>query len=150
MPYRTDRLETLYRRFRADQAQGLLQGWTYSHRVGAAVTALQLAREELALQRAEGEDRIRFIWEYDADIDAACEQDPPEAEAECRAKVAAGEWEALGCIVELPKRCKHCGNVIEDEWTQDASLWGIVIDVADRYGYKREVERELAAEAGVI
>lgn len=129
---------------------------------GAAATALQVARTELALQQAERDDLIRFEWVADDDYRPEHSGDPVDGDkwlAEETAKLASGEWEALGCIAFVPAdpaKCPQCNQEIEatpeDDgyWHSHGSLWGIVIDASDRYDYKREVERELAVEAGVI
>jgi hypothetical protein len=155
MPYRIDTLEALYRRFRADQNDGLLSGHRYSHPVGAAVTALRLAHEEQDLQRAEREDRIRFVWEYEYDWDIDNLETEEPWRTKTLEKLQSGEWEVLWCRAETPTRtCPHCGQTMPDDhdsdWETAGSLGGIVVDVGDENDYRREVERELADEAGVI
>lgn len=152
---------TEYRRARERQWEGLRRGYQYMHPVGFAATALRLAREEVALQKAEAEERIRFEWlpddEYSSEdmwgLDDPAEQ--AQVVAEERAKLESGEWVVEGCIAYVPtypKTCPHCGGVLGDsgvmDWDSAASLWGIVHEPGDEY--TREVERELAAEAGVI
>lgn len=140
-----------YRKVRARQMRGALKGHRY-HRPAAC--ALRVARDEVALRAAERDDRVRFRWEEDWEY--APESGIEEYDQEERVMLAAGSWEALGCIAEVPRKCGHCGTVLGDDpsrddyWEQGASLWGIVVDVDDREDYRREVEREPANEVGAL
>jgi hypothetical protein len=114
-----------------------------------------LAHEEQDLQRAEREDRIRFVWEYEYDWDIDNLETEEPWRTKTLEKLQSGEWEVLWCRAEKPTReCPHCHQPMpadqESAWETAESLGGIVIDVADENGYKREVERDLASEAGVI
>ncbi|MCP4221894.1 MAG: hypothetical protein GY773_00945 [Actinomycetia bacterium] len=142
-----------------------------------ARNALAMARDELALRAAEVDDRIRFRWEYDWDPSIYWDVDDGTGTNdwadELRATVESGEVEVMGCIAEIhqPPRlhhndngswyCWNCRRIVilfdddthddcDESWEEADSLWGIGIDVGDRWGCKREVERELACEAGVI
>ena len=153
--HRDSSIPGLYREFRREQRQGIAAGHTYSHPVGAAVTALRLARDEQAVQRAERQDRIRFRWEYEQywDIDDLEPEEPWRSQT--LERIQNGQYEVLYCVAEVPERCPHCGEVLwgtaqPRRWTHAASLGGIVLDVDDEWNYRREVERELAAEVGII
>lgn len=120
--------------------------------------AISIARDELALRIAESEGRIRFEWEYDPDYEPELAGDDDESRKwleHDRKMLESGSWEALRCIAYVrttkqPHDCPSCEcEPIETE-ENAASLWGIVVDIDDTHGYKREVERELASEAGVI
>ncbi len=136
---------TEYRKVRESQHRRMNEGVGYWH---PAACALNVARAEVALKQAEWDDEIRFEWMEDVYYEPSGDCGIEEEERE---HLADGSWEALSCIVQIPKTCRHCGNRIDDEWEYgDASLGGIVVDVDDTFGYKREIERELASEQGVI
>lgn len=134
-------------------------GKRFTH-VSRAVSALWQARAEIALQQAEDEGRIRFRWVADEMYVPENSGDPQWGDKDLaieQERLADGRYEALGCIVQVPNLCPHCKMPIEENaagpnYWQDAgaSLWGIVIDTADTYNYRREVERDLACEAEVI
>jgi hypothetical protein len=139
-------LEEVYRDIRAGQIEAARitgqRTWSNGIRHGAARLALEVARDEMALRRAESDDRIRFRvvpdYDYRPDGDYDLELE--------RRKLAAGEWVALGVVAEIPRACPHCGGTMGDEWETAASLWGIVVE-SEQDPYVREVMRELAAEA---
>lgn len=143
-------IEREYRKVRARQLTDMATRGRWAGRSCGywqpARCALNVARDEVALQEAENDGLIRFTWEWDQDYEPDGDYDLEEE----RSKLANGEWEALGCIAETPRVCAHCGGDLKGEWSHAASLWGIVVDVDDRESYRREVERELASEAGVI
>ncbi len=120
---------------------------------GRAQFCVRMARDEIALREAESEELIRFRWEYDCDYLPENSGDPQWGDidqANETAKLKSGEWEALVCFAEVPRKCQHCGNVVDGDWEVSAALGGIVVDIDDVHNYKREVERELASECGVI
>lgn len=107
---------------------------------------LNFARNIVAVEDAVDDGRIRFTWEYDTDYQPDGDYD---LELE-RRRLESGEWEALGCIAEVPRACPHCGNTLEGEWDHAASLWGIVVEAGGEDSYQREVEVDLADEAGIF
>lgn len=113
--------------------------------------AINIARDEMALRKAEADGLIRFAWEYDYDYEPDGDYDLEEE----RRKLASGEWEALFVAAYVrktgqPHDCPSCQCEPVETEEHGASLGGIVVDVSDRFNYRREVERELASEAGVI
>lgn len=116
-----------------------------------AMYALNIARDELALRQAEDAGRITFVREYDQDYQPDGDYD---LEEEAR-KLNSGEWEVWGVRayiphLDKPHTCPHCMCEPVETIQEAASLWSIVVDASDENGYLREVERELAREAGVI
>jgi hypothetical protein len=123
---------------------------------------------EDALRKAEQNGLIRFNWDYDPEPQLALDQDfeTPTQERKYRADLESGAIEVLCCSVEVPRTtCPTCGRDWDDPagtgdyvdrgW-QDApgmsSLGCIDLRVgdADSDAYRREIEHDLAAEAGVI
>lgn len=117
--------------------------------------AILEARAEVALREAEAAGRIRFRWVpdevymTDGSYAYETERESKAAEELERRKLQSGEWEALGVIAQVPKVCESCGTWT-DEWEDRGSVWSIVIDTDDEFGYRRRVERDLATDAGVI
>lgn len=110
-----------------------------------ASRALQIAREEMALRAAESAGFVTFDWSWD-DLYDPCDLDTE------RRKLESGEWEALQCVAKGPSTfCVAHRHVVDD---CETSLHGIVVDADDEYkgmkSSRREIERELAAELGLI
>ena len=146
-------LATEYRRARKPHTGCALDTGRPYLVVAPAHGALAVARDELALREAESAGRIRFRWEPDelyspADSWGLDEPEQSRAVAWESERLADGRLVAEGCIAEVPRSCPHCDGELADEWEHVASLWGIVHESGDEYA--REVERELAREAGVI
>lgn len=137
------------------------------HGVSARI-ALDNARRELALQDAEDAGRIRFVWEYDANGLENCDwenakhaptdKERHEHETWARRTDRAYEQGLLTvecCMAQIPVTVTRNGRYTPyqseyEDWSTAAALGGIELDVNDRFNYRREVECELALEAGVI
>lgn len=102
-----------------------------------AQDAMGEARAELALRAVEGSNLIRFTWEveYDPTWPADWGWDAEHADAYME-EVEAGRIEVLTCAAEVGREIV-------------ASLGDVHLRT-DGDPYRRQVERELAREAGVI
>ncbi len=156
----TAKLSREYRKVRAHQRdaypyvawEGKYPGYTR----GLAQAAIDVARAELELQAAEQARRIRFDWsEYADGWRDALDQDfeSKEQREAYEAQLHSGELVVERCVALVPAgsaflRAFGTDSAEEDDWTGAASLFGVDHRPGDDYG--REVERELASEAGVI
>lgn len=110
--------------------------------------AINVARNELALRDAEAQGFVSFDWSYDECYEPDGDYDLEEE----RRNLNSGTWEALQCVASGPKTfCVAHRHVVDEP---EASLHGIVVPWDDEYqgmkSYRREIERELAHELGVI
>jgi hypothetical protein len=159
------RLTREYRKVRARQLAGMTAGHGYAAAGafgsrGIARAALEYARTEIALQDAEHEDRIRFNWQPDPEPDCALDQswESDEQRAEYARELESGAIEVLTCDAEVPagaelETCPHCGHELGWRSADGMSSIGCVdlrVGDPDSDAYRREVEHDLAFEAGVI
>ena len=82
---------------------------------------------------------VRYRWVYDERYVVEPAGDDPESLQwfeHDKAKMASGEWIAMGCIAE--RRCPCCG-----QWVTTDSLWGIVAEGVDDV---RDVEDDLSTD----
>jgi len=81
------------------------------------------------------DENRRCRWVYDTDHETRgsyayeTEAETKAAEDEEIAKLASGEWVALGILLE--ERAEHCPHPDCDGWHETDSCWGIVIDGSD-------------------
>jgi hypothetical protein len=102
----------------------------YCNPPGRAVCALELARAENLLDRAERLGIAETEWVDDYDLDLSWDEDGSVADG-----LEAGRLAAGGCVV-------RCGD-------RQESLWGIVVEAPTWRGddpYVRIVRAELASE----